>query len=181
MAVEIIPKRPEAKGAGLSDILFYALIVLFIITVGSYFGLNYLHQKKTEDKEFIKKELEKKQTQAVKDLEKQVLSAQKKINDFSSVFTNHTRNTTVFAIVEKLLHPKVLFTTMTVDPYRSRIAVAAKTDSFEVLGQQIKILESEKNVSSVVLSGITVGREGETTFNLEIALNPQIFKEKTEK
>ena len=180
MAIEIIPKKPEPKPLSFGDILFYLLVVVAIATVLGYFGLVQFEKKANKELEDVKEAIAKKETPAVKVLEAQILSTQKKINDFSTFLNVHIWSSNAFKQVEVLCHPQVLFTKFDLSRETSSVILSGQADSFETLGQQIQIFEKGKFIDSVDLQKISMSREGIIDFTVNIAFNSQMFKERSE-
>jgi len=180
MVIEIIPKKPEPKPVGLGDILFYLLVVIAIATVLGYFGLVQFEKKANKELGDVNEAIAKKETPAVKTLEAQILSTQKKINDFSALLSAHIWGSNAFKQLEALCHPRVLFTKFDLNRETSSAILSGQADSFEVLGQQIQIFEKGKFISKVDLQKVSMTREGIIEFTINITVNPQMFKERSE-
>lgn len=172
--VEIIPK-PSAKSPFWLNILLYFSIALLLASVLSVFFLDQLKEKMTETMNGLENELSGKKN-ALASLEKDVLSAQRKIDDFSQILAQRLTPLNFFSFLEGFAHPKVQFTQLVLNPGEFRAGLSGFAESFETLGQQILIFEMAGEIKDVRLSKISVGREGGADFSLNLSLDPEIFK-----
>ncbi len=165
--VEIIPKEP-AKPSKTLSLLFYLAIFLLFFSVVSYFTLSGFLKKTEEEAAALASALV--QTEEAS-LEKEILTAKKKIEDFSSLIGRHLSPSEVFEIVEKNCHPKVWFSQFNLSSNEKTLRVSGETDNFETLGQQIFILEEETALAKVRLESFSITSEGRINFELSLALN----------
>jgi hypothetical protein len=176
MVVEIIP-RPISKTPLWQDILFYFSIALFLGSILVFFALNHFQQKATAELDSVKKLIiEHEAASGIGSLEKEVLTYQKKIGDFSNLFESHRLSSSVFPFIESLTHPQVVWTGFNLDTEASVVLLSGQTQNFQTLGQQISILKGEELISSLDLSDVKLGKEGKVDFKLKLSLNPEILK-----
>lgn len=174
--VEIIPKEiaPTSRTA---KIFFYLAQVFLISSVISFFILNNSvksAQKKITD---LQTSLIAAQTPENKTLEKEILTTQSKIDDFTSLISQHLKVSSVFSLIEKATHPEVWFTEFSLNPQRGSLLLSGEASSFNSLGQQILILKGEENITAVNLEDSSLTKEGKISFNLALFLKPEIFKQ----
>jgi len=174
MAIEIIPK--EAKKFPLwQNILFYFSLVLLLASLSGFFVLNYFQKKSQATLDDLRKTIEKGFTAEEKTLEKELLSYQKKIEDFSTLFLDYRLTSKLFGFFEKLIHPKVFFTDFSLDPKLNKLSLSGQTENFETLGQQILIFQKEEKIKSLDLKEIGISKEGKIEFSLDISFIPLVF------
>ncbi|HUV81171.1 MAG TPA: hypothetical protein VMW21_01470 [Patescibacteria group bacterium] len=165
--VEIIPKEP-AKPSKTLNLLFYLAIFLLFFSVISYFILSGFLKKTEEEAAALASALVQTEESS---LEKEILTAKKKIEDFSSLIVRHLTPSEVFEIVEKNCHPKVWFSQFSLSSREKTLKVSGETDNFETLGQQIFILEEETALAKVTLESFSITSEGRINFELSLTLN----------
>ena len=165
--VEIIPKEP-AKPSKTLNLLFYFAIFLLFFSVISYFILSGFLKKTEEEAAALASALVQTEESS---LEKEILTAKKKIEDFSSLIVRHLTPSEVFEIVEKNCHPKVWFSQFSLSSREKTLKVSGETDNFETLGQQIFILEEETALAKVTLESFSITSEGRINFELSLTLN----------
>jgi len=174
MAIEIIPK--EAKKFPLwQNILFYFSLVLFLSCLSGLLILNFLEKKSQLTLDNLKETLEKGMTTEKKALEKEILTYQKKIDDFSILLADYRVSSRFFDFLEKIIHPKVFFSELNLSSKEGKVSLTGQTESFETLGQQILIFQKEEKLRGLKLAEIKIGKEGKIDFSLEISFDPKIF------
>jgi len=172
--MEIIPKQTPKVPPWL-DILFYLSVGLLVFSFIAYFLFN--NSIKTSQKtlavleETLSREVSEKAT-----LKNEILTYQKKIKDFSGLISGHLKSSKIFVFIEEQCHPKVWFNDFTLDTEKASVMLLGEAQSFESLGQQMLILRDEKMVKSIELGNVSLNKEGKINFNLNIFLNPSIFK-----
>jgi len=175
MVIQIIPKQPQKKSLSLANILLYLSLVLLLIVSASYFILNNFQQKTEKDIQLLDENLAAADASPEAALAKEVLNYQQKINDFSSLLASHKYNSQVFPLIESLTHPKVAFSSFSLDTEKQTIALSGVTDSFQTLDQQLTIFKNEKLIKKVELSNISFGEGGKVSFDFKLILDPQVF------
>lgn len=174
MAVEIIPK-PAQKLPLWQNILFYFSISLLIASVCSYFVLNHFIKKAETHLADFEETLIKK-TPAEEALETEVLEHQKKIKDFAQLIDQHLYSSKFFDFFQKLCHPRIWFSQVSLNPPDNQVAVSGEADNFVTIGQQMLIFEQESLIKEVNLSQLSIGERGNVTFTLSLSLDPEVFK-----
>jgi hypothetical protein len=173
--VEIIPRKAALLPLWLK-ILFYILIVLLLTAVLSYFILGHFQKKSLAALQNLEDTIAEEKTPQKIALEKEILSYQKKINDFALVLDHHLLPSNFFRFLEKTSHPRIWFSKINLSPGESLAIVSGRAETFPVLGQQLQILKSESLVKNVTLSKISLGSKGEIEFTLTLSFDPKFFK-----
>lgn len=173
--IEIIP-RPAKKLPLWQNLLFYFSIILLLITILSYFILGHFLKKSEKALQDLELTLARGKTTEELSLEKEVLSWQKKIEDFSKLIREHTLASNFFLFLEKNCHPKAFFSKVNLKPGANQAVLSGQAENFSVLAQQISILKSKKEIKDLNLSSIIIGKEGKVDFILNLLLEPQLFK-----
>lgn len=173
--IEIIP-RPAQKLPLWQNILFYFSIALLVASLLSFF----LFERSLRDAEKSLKNLEetltREKTPQEVVLEKEILGWQKKIKNFSQLFSQHLYPSKAFEVVEDISHPEVWLKQVSLDSSETKITVSGETESFTTLGQQLLILEKEPRIKSFNLASLSIGRKGKVDFALNIAFDQSVFK-----
>lgn len=175
MAIEIIPKKVEAK-LPIVNILFYVFLILLIISVLSYFILGYFQKKSARTLENIEDIISQKETPEVKALEKRIFGYQKKIEMIDSLLTSHQLSRNFFTFLENLSSPKIFFSKLDLNVEKLEASLSGQAESFEGLGQQLLIFRKGEFIKDVNLTKVSIGKEGEIEFTIELSFDPQLFK-----
>ncbi|TSC75964.1 MAG: hypothetical protein G01um101430_134 [Parcubacteria group bacterium Gr01-1014_30] len=174
MAIEAFPKS-KIREVHWPKTFSYILTGAFLILLSSYFILIFLQARLTDELSVLERKLER--TQDETELEKNVLDAKKRIEDWKFLITHHTMPFNVFELLQSRTHPEVWFTDFMLDTGNSLMSLGGRAESFEVLSQQLKIFESEESFRGMNLSNITVVKGGEVMFDLQLQLDPSVFKQ----
>ncbi|MDI6602653.1 MAG: hypothetical protein QME57_00845 [Patescibacteria group bacterium] len=173
--VEIIPK-PGVKVPYWQNILFYFSLGLFLMVVLSYFILNiYLNRAETTLKK-LEEALAKEKTAEEIALGKEIFGYQKKIENFSKLINRHLFGSKFFEFIEKNTHPQIWFSNLDLNPAKGEANLAGEAENFIVLYQQLQIFRTNPSVKNLDLGKIVIGKEGKINFDLNLGLDPSLFK-----
>lgn len=181
MAIEITTDQ-KIKKLSIINFVFYFFLFLLIAFILSYFILNFWQKRLNRELADLTKSLEK--TPAEKALEEKILGSgikkgyQEKINDFGKLINYYQQPLNFFNFLGENAHPKVRFTKLNLDLDKNIADISGKAADFEALGQQILILEGEKNIKGLNLSKVSIAKEGGIEFKLILGFEPQFFKYK---
>jgi len=173
--VEIIPKQVE-KTPFWQRILLYISMFLLAGIVLACSILNYSYKKSLVTLEELENAFDREKTQDKVLLEREVVNWEKKINDFATLGNKHYFVSKFFAVIEENCHPRVWFSKLNLDSTSNNFSVAGSTDSFSSLGQQLIIFKENPIFKNVTLSQVSISRNGQVEFALNITLDPKIFK-----
>jgi len=172
MAIEIVP-RPKIK---IPRWVFIALAIFVISLLGLTISYFYFDKSSEElSQEIQEKEKALIKTPLERALEEDILSKEKKISSFSNLILVHRKSFNIFNFLEKVCHPQVSFSEFDFTSQKELIEVEGQATSFVVLGQQILILKKEESIKKINLSEVSIGKEGEIEFSLQLTLGPQSF------
>ncbi len=176
MAIQITPhnKRTTDKALWVT-ILFYLSLVLFLVSVGSYFVFDHFIASYSKNLDDIKMEIRQAGTIEEKIKEKEVLETQGQIKDFSKLLANHRFISSFFTNFEEWCHNRVWFSNINLSINDFTVDLSGETDNFQTLGQQMIVLKNHELVEGVSLSNIQMNLDGRIDFNLSISFYPKVF------
>jgi len=169
---ELIPKQ-ERGGSALPNTLFYLSIFLFLASLISFFVFNALLKNNQEDLAVLELSLSESKTAEKVALEKNILTVQRKIEDFAKLSQSHLTPSSLFQKLEENCHPKVSFNQFSLDSKSGKLVLVGKTQNFEALGQQILILKETDFVKDLILEKASISKEGQVEFSLSLTINPK--------
>ena len=172
MAIEIIPKSRIKKTPPI-NILLYALALMFLVFLVSYFVLYFSQEKQAREISDTEKALQKSPSE--KNLEDGILGYQRKLEDIGLLLSNHMFTPNLFNNLEKNIHPRVWFSRFRLDLTAGTIDVTGTTDNSEVLGQQTLIFEKQEFIKNINLSKVLIGKDGKINFELRLTFDQKIF------
>jgi predicted DNA binding CopG/RHH family protein len=174
MAIEIISK-PKTKKFTWAKILLTIDVVLILASGGIYLYLN-ISSKQTSKKINEERDEISLLVSSNKELEKKALFYEKKINDFSKLFSEHQETSKIFTFLEKKTHPNIRFSKFDFSADKLSVTVSGEAKSFIDVGQQLLILKEEKSLKNINLSGLSLGEKGGVLFSLQLTFDSQVFK-----
>lgn len=175
MAIELIPKQ-EIRKSVLKNALFYAALLLLLIVVFAYLALFYWAKKTSQTIEDLNYQLIEMRTEEIKEMEKTVLTYQKKINLWGQLIDSHKYPLNFFTYLESLTHPRVYFRDFSLDVEQLKVEVSGNAESFTALGQQVLIFQGADLFKNVDLSAIGIGEEAGADFSIDFSVSNEIFK-----
>jgi hypothetical protein len=158
-----------------SNVILNISIFVLIFSVVGLFISNIFLKKAGAEKIELEKELTEMMTTEKKELESEVLSRKRKIDEFSSLFNNHLLPSKVFGVIQKSTHPQTWFSDFDLSSDKGDLEVSGETKSFETLEQQIYILEAEPSITKVSIDDFSINEEGEISFKLIIHFKGDFF------
>ena len=175
MVQELIPKE-KLKTPSFTNFLFYSSLVLVIILGACYFGMRIKNSSIKSQIEETKVNVSKIKIEGDKETERQVLGYQKKINDFSELFKEHKVVSSFLGFLRDSTHLKVSFSTLALNVETAQVILGGKTENFKTLGEQILYLRGSELIKGLDLSNLALGKEGDVNFDINLSLDPEIFK-----
>ena len=175
MVQELIPKE-KLKIPPLVNSLFYSSLILLIILGGCYLGMRIKNSSLKSQIEETKVNVARIKTEGDKETERQVLGYQGKIKDFSELFNEHKIVSSFLKFLRESTHPKVSFSELSLNTKTAQVVLGGETEDFKTLGEQILYLKGREIIKGLDLSNLALGKEGEVQFNINLSLDPEIFK-----
>jgi hypothetical protein len=157
------------------DVIFYFVISLLIATVLCYFMFLIKNSIQRADIEKEIAALETVGTEQQKEQEKEVISYQKKIIDFTDLFSNHEFASNTFAFMQKQTMPNIWFKQFVLDRKNSKVQLSGESDDMEFFSRQVASFEKNEYVKNVGVLNSTLGESARVQFNFNLALDPKIF------
>ena len=168
--VELIPKEAPQIPRWLNIVFYLALLVLFSSII-SFFVLGNSVKSGQNKLEELRADFFEGRTPERISLEREILSYEKKIKEFSSLASYHLENSNFFNLLEEKTHPKVWFSAINFDTEQGKVSFSGVTQSFESLGQQMLIFKAENSISGVSLERVSIDKTGRINFDLSFSFN----------
>jgi hypothetical protein len=157
-------------------IFFYFSVIVLLGVAGSFFYFSYSSQKMEEEVVVLEEDLAKQKTPQQAILEQEVLSNQRRMQDFPVMLSAHRVGSEFFRKLESLMHPNIVLSEVKASPVVGDATIAGTADNFESLAQQLAIFsEAEGFANSIDLSKMILNSEGRVDFAFSISLEPQLL------
>jgi len=175
MVEQLIPKEVPKLPNWLNTLFYVSLIFLFLSITG-YFVLNNSIKNSQEKIQVLRETQLKNKTAEKTALEKEILKYDRKIDNLSTLLSQHLVPSGIFELLQNSCHPKVYYSQFSLDANQSTLLLSGITQSFETLDQQFLILKGSDWVQEVKLDQISISKEGKINFNLAVILKPNILR-----
>ncbi len=173
--VEIIPKQIERAPSWQKALLYVSMILLAVVILACSISA-YSYKKSLATLSLLEETIASEKTTEKVLLEKDVVGWEKKINDFSVLGDNHYFVSKFFTLIEENCHPRVWFSKLNLDALSNSFSVSGYTDNFASLGQQLIIFKNNPIFKNVTLNQVSINKNGQVEFGLNIILDPKVFK-----
>jgi len=157
------------------DVIFYFALSLLIAAVFCYVLFLAKNAIQRQEIKEISSALETVGTGQQKEYEKSVVSYQKKIRDFSKLLENHEFASHVFNFMQEQTMSNIWFKQFTLDRKNKKVQLSGEADDIEAFSRQVAHFEKNEYVNSVGTLNSALGELARVDFNLNLALNPEIF------
>jgi len=157
------------------DVMFYFVISLLIATVFCYLIFAVKISMQNNQIRDLKAAIETVGTEQQLAYEKEVVTYQKKINDFAAVFQNHGFSSNVFVFMEKQTRPNVWFQSFSMDQKGAKVNLSGEADDMDAFSRQVAVFERNEYIDNINLLNSNLGESDMVGFNLNLTLNPKIF------
>ena len=184
--VEIIP-QPSRRPLLSQSFLFIAAALLFLGVMSGFFVLKHLQSNAREILQALEETLGGKTALEERDLEKELLAAKKKIDDFGVVIHGRKDFLPFFGFLEDTTHPAIFFKKFEANFEHNTVLLSGTTPDFRILEQQRLFWESRKGkeLQGSSIRNLTLAKEGGGEFDVEFEFTPEppplnlpwIFKE----
>ena len=150
-----------------TDIIFYFVMSLLLATVISYLIFLVKDNFQRQDIAKLTEQLANSGTGQQKGYEATVISYQKKIGDFNTLFKSHEFASNVFAFMQAQTMPNIWFKQFSLDEQSSGVQLSGEADSSDALSRQVVTFEKNKYVASVGSLNASLGQSARIQFNLK--------------
>ena len=169
--VEIIPKQ-KLEYPLWTQALFFGSMLFLLVVIGGFFLTLSLQGRAQKALESIQGVLAQGKTPEEARLEQSIFRYRDKFNDFASLATERNDVRPVFEFLEAYTHPRVVFTTLNLEPTVRALKLVGATQDFRTLQEQMAIFQNREELGGLAISNIVLGEKGQVVFQLEIALKP---------
>ncbi len=173
--VDLIPKRAR-KSLPFQNVFYYVALAILILAGGAYALLIYLESQASINLQDLEGEISRVGTSDERQMERNVFSTRKKINDFAAVIEAHQRPSQLFPFLESVIHPQVWMFDFELTMETNFLKMNGQTLNFQTLGEQMDVLRAQDMIEEIQLSDLSVGEGGQAEFSIGLMLNPEIFK-----
>jgi Tfp pilus assembly protein PilN len=178
MAIQVSAKKKEVKMPKGIDILFNFSVVFLVFVGMVYFFTVYLNVRAENIKEDLEQKIESKRAEIPEkqELEKIATTYFQLIEDFKLVTKNRKTVSTFFKPFEKMIHPEVVISDMSLNLLQDEVLIFGKGEDIIAVGQQFRALKENKDVLAVNLSELNISEE-ENEDNVRFSFSIKVDKD----
>lgn len=157
------------------DVLFYLAISILIAVVFCYVVFIAKNNMQNSEITDLDSKMATLGTDRQKEQEKDVLTYQKKLNDFTFLFKSYGFASNVFAFMEKETLPNVWFRRFDLNARNNEVGLSGEADDMGVFSKQLAGFEKNKYVKNVNLLSSNLEESTKVEFTLSLTLDSSIF------
>lgn len=170
----IIPKQ-KLEYPIWTQALFFGSILLLLVVIGGFFLVLQLQGRAQKELERVQGVLAQGKTPEEARQEQSVFRYRDKFSDFASLAGERNDVRPVFEFLEATTHPRVVFTTLNLDPKLHTLKLVGATQDFRTLQEQMAIFQNREELTGITLANIVLGEKGQVVFQLEMGLAPSLL------
>ena len=157
----------------LNLILIILIIILVLITSALYYWLyfKFTPQINSSKQQIQSLNANQKVLQA-----QQFVVVQGQLKALRTILENHIYGSNFFGFLENITHPRVRFASLDADLNTRKIKLGGEAASFNVLAEQLKILEDNAQIEKFSSSNYRISSKGTVSFNLEIQFKSDVLR-----
>ena len=114
-------------------------------------------------------------TQLQKSQESDVISYQKKINDFTNLLKSHEFASHVFNFMQAQTMPNVWFKQISLDERSNSVQLSGESDSMDAFSRQVATFERNTYVKNIASLNSSLGGSARVGFNISLQMDKNIF------
>ena len=157
--------------------LFTFVVIIFLLAIGAYFGLDYWNQKQEEKLNILTLEFQSLRDSFALEDEKEVILFEKKLNILTKLFANHIYFSEVLKSLEELTHPKVSYNSLDFSIDKNLISLSGVAENQAVLSEAVSgLVNNPEKIKAVAVKEMQLNKENQATFSLDIYVQPNILK-----
>ncbi|MDP3794218.1 MAG: hypothetical protein Q8R07_05745 [Candidatus Uhrbacteria bacterium] len=147
-------------------------MLFLLVVIGGFFLTLQLQGRAQKELERIQGVLAQGKTPEESRLEQSVFRYRDKFNDFSTIAAERNDARPVFEFLEAYTHPRVVFTTLNLEPKVRALKLVGATQDFRTLQEQMAIFQNREELTGLTLSNIVLGEKGQVIFQMGMEFKP---------
>lgn len=161
----IIPKPkkiiPKWVNFAIGGSLTLTLIILGLFVFYYYQALFWKGKLEAKESDYLALN-----TKENKTTEEKVGEISKRLEKFSRALSSRKVSPDLFDFVRSFCHQSVSFSSLSLNIETGNVSLAGQTDTYKSLSEQIIILKDLKNISNLLVSDVSLNKEGNVSFKI---------------
>ena len=175
MAIEFIPRPEIKKPSPEENFLFYLAIIFLIASLISLLVLKIGVRNSNKALAALATQIS---ARAAEGKVAEVTAWREKMKDYNFIFNLHQIPSNVFIFSEEIIHPKIWLNSFKLNSETQTLEIKGIAQNFLALAEQILVLENHKLIEKIALTEISLRKEGDIEFQMQLFFKGEIFKPK---
>ncbi|MDD3491654.1 MAG: hypothetical protein PHG13_01710 [Candidatus Pacebacteria bacterium] len=152
-------------------------IVIFLVVLGAYFGLNFWNQNQVSKLDILEDEFQNIRSSFSIDEEQKVVLFERKLNALNNLLNNHIYFSNILSLFEELTHPQVYYSRLDFSLNKNFISLNGVAKDQGILSEAINgLINNPEKVKAVVLKEMQIDLKNLVNFSYDIYFNPNVLK-----
>ncbi len=157
--------------------LLMFVLVVFLIAVGAYFGLDYWNKNKEAQLTVLEEEFQNLRDSFALEREQEVILFEKKLKTLSKLLTNHTYFSKVLTVLEELTHPQIYYTNLDFSTDKNTLTLDGIAKNQEVFSEAVSgLLNNPDKIKAVAVKEMKIDKNKNIVFSLNAFIQPSLLK-----
>jgi uncharacterized protein YdhG (YjbR/CyaY superfamily) len=152
-------------------------LIIFLIALGSYFGLEYWNKNQDSKLIVLEEEFQTLRSSFALEQEEEVILFEKKLNILSKLLTNHIYFSKVLLVLEELTHPEIYYTSLNFSTDKNMLILVGIAKNQMIFSEAVSgLINNSDKIKSVVVKDIKVTTNKNVAFSLDVFIQPDLLK-----
>ena len=157
--------------------LFTFALMIFLVALGSYFGLNYWNKNQNSQLVVLDEEFQNLRNSFALEQENEVILFEKKLNVLSKLLTNHIYFSKVLLVLEELTHPDIYYTDLDFSTDKNILSLVGVAKDQMTLSEAVSgLVNNPDKIKAVAVKDMKVTTNKNITFSLDVFIQPDLLK-----
>lgn len=153
------------------------VFVIFLLTVGTYFGLNYWNQNQEAKLNILEHKFQELRNSFALEKEQEVILFEKKLNTLSELLANHIYFSKLLTVLEELTHPQIYYTNLDFSADKNLLILEGVAKNQMVFSEAVNGLVSDSDsIKAVAVKNMKTDKNKNIVFSLDIFIQPDLLK-----
>jgi len=168
--VQVIPRVSKQNKTRLNVILpWFSFILIFIVIAGVFFFSAKINANNNKINE-LDKQLTATKSHKEAETEKNLMLYKRKVKNMISILKERQRNLEFYLFLEKLVHPDIYFTGLSLDMEQGVGSLSGIVKNFKSLGQQISAFKESGYLYDVRAETVSLDKEEGIGFTIQFTV-----------
>lgn len=156
------------------SILLYVSMAIFFLVVGSFGSLLFINNAQRSRTASLIVSIQAKEKDLRKDVD-DIFLLEQKLNNLRLLLANHSYTGKVFTLLERNVHPRVRFSSFSLEVPKRSMTMSAEAPNYTTLARQIALFQRDPQVERVEFGGLSSSAAG-VNFKLTVIFTPEVLK-----